>query len=69
MQAKKSSDLTRGEGEAESTKIYAESYGKDPEFADFYRSMNAYSTSLKSDKTKMIVSPDGEFFKYFGNVR
>jgi membrane protease subunit HflC len=68
-EAKKLADLTRGNGEAEATKIYAESYGKDPEFADFYRSMNAYSTSLKSEKTKMIISPDGEFFKYFGNAR
>ena len=68
-EAKKLADLTRGNGEAEATRIYAESYGKDSEFADFYRSMNAYSTSLKSDKTKMIISPAGEFFKYFGNAR
>ncbi|MBU6338609.1 MAG: protease modulator HflC [Rickettsiales bacterium] len=68
-EAKKLADLTRGNGEAESTKIYAEAYGKDPEFADFYRSMNAYSTSLKSEKTKMVISPDSEFFKYFGNAR
>lgn len=66
-QANKESDLARGNGEAEATKIYANSYGRDPEFADFYRSMNAYKEAFKSDKTKMIVSPDGEFFKYFGN--
>jgi modulator of FtsH protease HflC len=68
-EAKKQSDLTRGNGEAESNKIYANAYGRDPEFADFYRSMNAYTTSFKGTKTKMIVSPDSEFFKYFGNVR
>lgn len=66
-EANKESDLERGDGEAEATKIYANSYGRDPEFADFYRSMNAYKEAFKSDKTKMIVSPDGEFFKYFGN--
>lgn len=68
-EAKKNADLTRGNGEAQSTKIYADAYGKDPEFADFYRSMNAYETSLKGDRTKMVISPDSEFFKYFGSIR
>ncbi len=68
-EAKRKSDLTRGKGEAEATKIYADSYGRDPEFAEFYRSMSAYKKSLKSEKTKMIISPDSEFFKYFGNGR
>lgn len=68
-EAKKQSDLTRGNGEAESNRIYARAYGRDPEFADFYRSMNAYKASIKGDRTKMVISPDGEFFKYFGNVR
>ncbi len=68
-EAKKQSDLTRGNGEAESIKIYASSYGRDPEFADFHRSMSAYKEAFKSEKTKMVISPDGEFFKYFGNVR
>jgi len=66
-EAKKNADITRGNGEAESNKIYANSYGRDPEFADFYRSMNAYKEALNSEKTKMVISPDGEFFKYFGN--
>lgn len=67
--AKKKSDLTRGDGEATAAKIYANSYGRDPEFADFYRSMNAYKEAFKGDRTKMVVSPDSEFFKYFGNTR
>jgi membrane protease subunit HflC len=66
-EAKKNADITRGNGEAESNKIYANSYGRDPEFADFYRSMSAYKEALNSEKTKMVISPDGEFFKYFGN--
>lgn len=68
-EAKKKSNLTRGNGEGQSNKIYADAYGKDPEFADFYRSMSAYKTSIKSENTKMIVSPEGEFFKYFDNAR
>lgn len=68
--AKKQADLLRGNGEAEANKIYAGSYGRDPEFADFYRSMNAYKEAFKdAEKTKMIVSPDSEFFKYFGNIK
>lgn len=68
-EAKKEADLIRGNGEAQAVKIYASAYGRDPEFADFYRSMNAYKKSFKNDNTKMIISPDSEFFKYFGNVR
>lgn len=68
-EAKKKSDLTRGNGEAEAAKIYTNSYGRDPEFADFYRSMNAYKEALQKDKTKMVISSDSEFFKYFGNAK
>lgn len=64
--AKKEADLTRGNAEAKSNKIYAKSYGRDPEFADFYRSMQAYKEAFSEGQTKMVVSPDGEFFKYFG---
>jgi len=63
--AKKIANIARGDGEASAIKIYATSYGRDPEFADFYRSMSAYKEAFQSDKTKMIVSPDSEFFKYF----
>ena len=66
--AKKNADLVRGRGEAKSTEIYAKSYGRDPEFADFYRSMNAYKTAMQSDNTKIVLSPDDEFFKYFGKI-
>jgi membrane protease subunit HflC len=63
-EAKKTADLTRGEGDASSIKIFAESYGKDPDFAEFYRSLSAYKEVLKSDKTRMVISPDNEFFRY-----
>lgn len=68
-EAHKSSNLIRGKGEAKSNQIYSQSYGVDPEFADFYRSMQAYKKSFKEDKTKFITSSDGEFFKYFGKLR
>ncbi len=68
-EAKKKSDLIRGHGDAEASKIYINSYGKDPEFADFYRSMNAYTKSLDKSKTTMVISPDNEFFKYFGQIK
>ncbi len=68
-EAKKTANLARGDGEATAIKIYANSYGRDPEFAAFYRSMNAYKEAFQSDKTKMIISPDSEFFKYFNNTK
>lgn len=68
-EAKKQADLIRGTGEAKAIKIYAAAYNLDPEFADFYRSMNSYKEAFKNDKTKMIISPDSEYFKYFGKIR
>jgi len=68
-EAKKNSDIVRGNGESESNRIYATSFGRDPEFADFYRSMSAYKTAFGTEKTKMIISPDNNFFKYFTNSK
>jgi len=65
-EAQRKANLIKGFADSEANKIYANSYGKDPEFADFYRSMNAYKESLKTENTKMLISPDNEFFKYFG---
>lgn len=66
-EAKKQSDVAKGNGEAKASKIFADAFMKDPEFFDFYRSMQAYSEAIKSDKTTMVISPDSEFFKYFTN--
>jgi membrane protease subunit HflC len=60
------SEQLRGEGEGKVNAIYAKSFSKDPEFFDFYRSMQAYQTGLKSSDTRMVLSPNSEFFKYFG---
>lgn len=54
----------RGEGEAEAAQIYARAYSKNPEFYSFYRSLQAYELSLGKDGDLLVVTPDGEFFKY-----
>jgi membrane protease subunit HflC len=53
-----------GEGDAEATAIYARAYSKNPEFYSFYRSLQAYDHSLGKDGDLLVVTPDGEFFKY-----
>ncbi len=64
--ARKDSSIIKGEGDAEATKIYAKSFGVDPEFSYFYLSMKAYADSLKNDNTRLVISPENEFFNYFG---
>ncbi len=54
----------RGKGDAEATAIYAKSYWKYPEFYAFYRSLQAYERSLGKEGDILVVSPEGEFFKY-----
>jgi membrane protease subunit HflC len=58
---------TRGAGDAESARIFAASFGKDPGFAAFFRSMQAYQWIFASGDTTMVLSPDSAFFKYFKN--
>ncbi|WDR05359.1 SPFH domain-containing protein [Devosia rhodophyticola] len=65
--ATRDSEVLRGEGDAETNKIFAAAYGKDQEFFDFYRSMEAYRTALTGTGTSMVLSPDSEFFRYFGS--
>lgn len=55
----------RGEGDATAAQTYAHAYSKDPEFYAFYRSLQAYEHSLGKDGDLLVVTPDGEFFKYF----
>ena len=56
---------TRGEGDAQSAKLFAASFGKDPKFAAFYRSMQAYDGAFSDTDTTMVLSPSSDFFKYF----
>ena len=63
--AQSKGEQTRGEGDGERNRIFAEAYGRDPEFFSFYRSMQAYETGLKANDTRMLLKPDSEFFRYF----
>ena len=67
-EATKKSDQMRGEGEAERNRVYAEAFGRDPDFFAFYRSMQAYEQGLKSGDTRMVISPNSEFFRYFNEA-
>jgi len=63
--ATQEAQTTRGEGDAQRTRIFAQSFGRDPGFAAFYRSMQAYESALGQGDTTMVLSPDSAFFKYF----
>ncbi|WP_341909570.1 protease modulator HflC [Ferrovibrio terrae] len=63
--ARRRSEILRGEGDAERTKIFAEAANRDPEFYNFYRSLQAYTKVLQPGDTTMVLSPDSEFFRYF----
>ncbi|OYW56979.1 MAG: HflC protein [Hyphomicrobium sp. 32-62-53] len=57
----------RGTGDAERNRIFAEAYGRDTDFFGFYRSMQAYEQAIKAGDSKLILSPDSPFFKYFND--
>lgn len=65
--ARRESEIIRGEGDAERNKVFAEAFQKDPDFFAFYRSMQAYSHSLTDSGTTLVLSPDSDFFRYFGS--
>mgnify|MGYP001026511183 CR=1 FL=1 len=67
-EAKKTSQITRGLGDSEAVRIFADAFGQDIEFFAFYRSMEAYREALGSEDTTMVLSPDSEFFTYFGSI-
>jgi len=67
--AKKRSEIMKGEGDGRRNKIFADAFGKDPEFFAFYRAMQAYETALIGGDTSLILSPDSEFFKFFGKIK
>jgi len=62
-ESQRQAEITRGEADAERNKIFAEAFGADPEFFEFYRSMTAYSRALQGNAS-MVLSPDNEFFNY-----
>ena len=67
--ARKQAQILRGEGDNESIRIYADAYGRDPEFFSFYRTMEAYREALADGQTTLVLSPDGDFFRYFRSMQ
>ena len=67
-EAQKKSEIMKGEGDGKRNKIFADAFGQDPEFFAFYRAMQAYETALIGGETSLVLSPDSEFFKFFGNI-
>ncbi|QDY69583.1 protease modulator HflC [Qingshengfaniella alkalisoli] len=69
--ASRESEIVRGEADAARSRIFADAYGADEGFFDFYRSLTAYERALKGENSSMVISPDGEFFNYLngsGNI-
>ena len=66
--AKKQSEIMKGEGDGQRNRIFANAFGKDPEFFAFYRAMIAYEKALIGGDTSLILSPDSDFFKFFGDT-
>ncbi len=67
--AQKESEIMKGQGDGMRNKIFANAFGRDPEFFAFYRAMQAYEKALIGGETSLILSPDSEFFKFFGNIK
>ncbi len=68
-EAEREAQKLRGEGDATAAKIFADAYNKNPEFYAFYRSMIAYREAFADPNSSMVLSPDSDFFKYFGNLK
>jgi len=68
-EANKNSEIMKGEGDGLRNKIFADAFGRDPDFFAFYRAMQAYEKALIGGDTSLILSPDSEFFKFFGNIK
>src|SRR5215475_5732826 len=66
-EAMREGERMRGDGDAERNRIFAEAFGRDPDFFAFYRSMQAYEQGIRPGDTRMLLSPDSEFFKYFSD--
>ena len=67
--AQKKSEIMKGEGDGRRNKIFADAFGQDPQFFAFYRAMQAYEKALIGGETSLVLSPDSEFFKFFGKAK
>lgn len=63
-EARREAEIIRGESDAERNRIFAEAFGADPEFFEFYRSMTAYERALQGANSTMVITPDSEFFEF-----
>ena len=66
-ESRKQAEIMRGEGDAVANRTWASAFGRDEDFFRFYRSMQAYRTALHDNSTSMVLSPNSEFFRYFGS--
>lgn len=66
-EANSQADQIRGQGDGERNRIFADAYGKDQDFFAFYRSMSAYENAMHANDTRLVIKPDSEFFRFFGN--
>jgi membrane protease subunit HflC len=66
-EAQRDAETIRGQGDAQATDVFAQAFGKDPEFYQFYRSMNAYREALNSKQDMLVLQPDSEFFRFFNS--
>ncbi len=66
-EARRDSEILRGEGDKEAIRIYAKAFGQDPQFYEFYRTMEAYKKALNNGGTTMVLSPDSDFFKFIAS--
>ncbi len=65
--ANSQAQIIRGQGDADANKIFADAYSQDPGFFAFYRSMQAYQNSMQQNNTRLVLRPDTDFFRFFGD--
>jgi membrane protease subunit HflC len=63
-EAQRDAEIIRGEADAARNRIFAEAFGRDQEFFEFYRSLTAYERALGGSNTSLVITPDSEFFEY-----
>lgn len=68
-EAQRDSEILRGQGDAERNRVFAEAFGRDEAFFEFYRSMRAYTGALSGSGSTMVLSPDSDFFRFFNDVQ
>jgi len=67
-EATRDAEIARGEADAQRNKVFAEAFGQDEEFFEFYRSLSAYTKALTGENSTMVITPDSEFFNYLGSA-